>query len=58
MYKNRLLNEWQELKVELKTIDEVKNINILETSVEKTKEVNKDTEIFLIKRIKKTKIHC
>lgn len=46
------------MKVELETIDEVKNINILETSVEKTKEVNKDTEIFLIKRIKKTKIHC
>ena len=54
---NRSLREGQEMKAELAAIGEVRNISITKNDTRRVEVVDRDTEIFLIKKMKKTKIY-
>ena len=54
---NRSLREGQEMRVELAAIGEVRNISIIENETRRAEVVDRDTEIFLIKKMKKMKIY-
>ena len=47
---NRLLREGQEMRAELAAIGEIRSINNTENSGRRLEEIDKDTEIFLIKK--------
>ena len=54
---NRSLREAQKLRAELAAIGEVRNIIITENDTKRTKVTDRDTKIFLIKKMKKMKIY-
>ena len=54
---NRSLREAQKLRAELAAIGEVRNIIITENDTKRTEVTDRDTKIFLIKKMKKMKIY-
>jgi hypothetical protein len=50
---SRILREGQEIRVELAALGEVRNVNNIKNSERRAEDVDKDTEIFLIKENEK-----
>ena len=46
------------MTVDLAAIGEIRNISVIENNARKIEEVDKDTENFLIKRMRNMKIYC